>query len=86
MLHNRYMQLTIHSFKEKLAKQNTALVAIYAALVAFCTYSCMYAFRKPFTAATFDELYIWGLKYKDILIIAQLIGYTLSQQICRHKK
>jgi hypothetical protein len=79
MLHNRYMQLTIHSFKEKLAKQNTAIVAIYAALVAFCTYSCMYAFRKPFTAATFDGLSIWGLKYKDILIIAQLIGYTLSK-------
>lgn len=48
-------------------------------MVAFCTYSCMYAFRKPFTAATFDALFVWGLKYKDVLIIAQLIGYTLSK-------
>jgi len=39
----------------------------------------MYAFRKPFTAATFDNLFVWGLKYKDVLIIAQLIGYTLSK-------
>lgn len=48
-------------------------------MVAFCTYSCMYAFRKPFTAATFDTLFVWGLKYKDVLIMAQLIGYTLSK-------
>jgi hypothetical protein len=39
----------------------------------------MYAFRKPFTAATFDSVFVWGLKYKDILIITQLIGYTLSK-------
>ncbi len=52
---------------------------VYAAIVAFCTYSCMYAFRKPFTAATFDDIFVWGLKYKDLLIITQLIGYTLSK-------
>lgn len=39
----------------------------------------MYAFRKPFTAATFDDFYFIGLKYKDALIITQLIGYTLSK-------
>jgi hypothetical protein len=39
----------------------------------------MYAFRKPFTAATFDQIFIWGLKYKDVLVLAQLIGYTLSK-------
>ncbi len=73
------MKMTIPSWKATLAKQPTALVAVYAALVAFCTYSCMYAFRKPFTAATFDGLFIWGFKYKDMLIIAQLIGYTFSK-------
>lgn len=64
--------------KSKLTS-HPALVPIYAALIAFFTYSCMYAFRKPFTAATFDGLYLWGLKYKDVLIITQLIGYTLSK-------
>lgn len=39
----------------------------------------MYAFRKPFTAATFDGIFVWGVKYKDMLIITQLIGYTLSK-------
>lgn len=39
----------------------------------------MYAFRKPFTAATFDSVLFWGLNYKDVLIITQLIGYTISK-------
>ena len=39
----------------------------------------MYAFRKPFTAAGFDSLTVAGIKYKDALIIAQLLGYTLSK-------
>lgn len=39
----------------------------------------MYAFRKPFTAAGFDNLAVAGIKYKDALIIAQLLGYTLSK-------
>lgn len=73
------MNLTNASFKSALSRSHPAAVAVFAALAAFCTYSCMYAFRKPFTAATFDNLYFAGLKYKDILIIAQLVGYTLSK-------
>jgi len=41
----------------------------------------MYAFRKPFTAATFDGLTLFGFDYKIILIITQAIGYTLSKFI-----
>jgi len=73
------MNLTNPSFKSALSRSHPAAVAVFAALAAFCTYSCMYAFRKPFTAATFDGLYYAGLKYKDLLIITQLIGYTLSK-------
>jgi hypothetical protein len=29
----------------------------------------MYAFRKPFTAATFDQQSLWGIDYKIVLII-----------------
>ena len=32
------------------------LFAAYAIVASFSTYFCMYAFRKPFTAATYDEL------------------------------
>ena len=73
------VNFTIPSFRTKLSLANPALLAVYAALTAFFTYSCMYAFRKPFTAATFEGLYVAGLKYKDMLIIAQLLGYTISK-------
>jgi MFS family permease len=71
--------VTIESFKQNLTKSHPALVSVYAALAAFFTYSCMYAFRKPFTAATFENIFVWGLKYKDVLVISQLVGYTLSK-------
>ncbi len=71
--------MTNKNFQTRLAASHPAVVSLFAALVAFCTYSCMYAFRKPFTAATFDNLFIWGLKYKDVLIMTQLVGYTLSK-------
>lgn len=73
------MNLTISSFKKALSESHPAVLSVFAAVAAFATYSCMYAFRKPFTAATFDQLYFLGLKYKDVLVIAQLIGYTLSK-------
>lgn len=52
-----------------------------AATAAFCTYFCMYAFRKPFTAGTFDDQELWGLGLKGVLVIAQLLGYMLSKFI-----
>ena len=47
---------------------------------AFTCYFCMYAFRKPFTAITYDGE-AWGMSYKITLILAQLFGYTLSKFI-----
>ena len=41
----------------------------------------MYAFRKPFTVATFEDLSFAGVDYKIILIIAQVLGYMLSKFI-----
>jgi hypothetical protein len=56
-----------------------ALFVIYAIIASFVTYSCMYAFRKPFAAATFDEMSFFGVDYKILLIVAQVIGYMLSK-------
>jgi Family of unknown function (DUF5690) len=53
--------------------------ALYAALIAFLTYASVYAYRKPFTVATFGELQYWGIRYQTLLIIAQVIGYMLSK-------
>jgi Family of unknown function (DUF5690) len=50
---------------------------------AFCTYFSMYAFRKPFSAATFDTVEGWDfqLDFKIALVIAQVIGYAISKFI-----
>lgn len=73
------MTLTIPAFQSKLARSHWMVTAVFAALVTFGIYSCMYAFRKPFTVATFDGLTFAGVKFKILLVIAQLIGYTLSK-------
>ena len=53
--------------------------SVYAALVSFLAYSCVYAFRKPFTVGNFDDLVFFGLSYQTLLIIAQVLGYMLSK-------
>jgi hypothetical protein len=56
-------------------------LAIWCMAAAFGTYFCMYAFRKPFTAAEFAG-YEWaGVGYKTLLVTAQVLGYTLSKFI-----
>ncbi|MFN7020996.1 MAG: DUF5690 family protein [Phycisphaerales bacterium] len=59
------------------------VVVLYAGSVAFTTYFCMYAFRKPFTAAKFDGLSFLGtqINLKTALVISQIIGYALSKYI-----
>lgn len=64
-----------------LKQTNNSLFSIYAILAAFCTYSCMYAFRKPFAVASFEGISWLGIDYKILLITAQIIGYTLSKFI-----
>ena len=36
---------------------------LWAGGAALLSYSLVYALRKPFTAATFDGLSIWGMDY-----------------------
>ena len=52
-----------------------------ASIAAFGAYFCMYAFRKPFAVATFENLSVLGIDYKILLIIAQVLGYMLSKFI-----
>lgn len=52
------------------------VICILGALI---TYTSMYAFRKPLSAATFEHLTYWGMNYKIIAIISQVIGYTCSK-------
>src|ERR1043165_2421020 len=57
------------------------LCAVWAVSAAFGTYFCMYAFRKPFTAATFDDVSVGGLNFKTLLVMSQVAGYMVSKFI-----
>lgn len=54
---------------------------IWSFSAAFLAYASMYAFRKPFNAATFSNQFVFGLHFKDLLIISQAVGYMLSKFI-----
>ncbi|GAB3941084.1 DUF5690 family protein [Spirosoma harenae] len=61
--------------------RNPTLFVIYGAVVAFCTYACMYAFRRGITAVTFEGMYFAGISYKIWLVTAQVFGYAVSKGI-----
>jgi len=61
--------------------KNKLYTIIHAIIASFGLYFCMYAFRKPFTIATFEAISYWGIDYKILLIIAQVLGYMLSKFI-----
>ncbi|MBA2113632.1 hypothetical protein HOV93_07820 [Planctomycetes bacterium FF15] len=54
-----------------------------AAAAGFLVYFAMYAFRKPFTAATYAGEGLWGsgIELKTTFVIAQIIGYALSKYL-----
>jgi MFS family permease len=53
--------------------------SVTLAIVAFLAYTSVYAYRKPFTVATYDNLVFAGIKYQTLLIICQGLGYMLSK-------
>jgi len=65
--------------QEWMGRQPGWIFALSASLTAFLTYSCMYAFRKPFAVGIFDGLSFFGIDYKIWLITSQVVGYTLSK-------
>ena len=68
---------------QKLRSASPAVFTTFAGLAGFITYFSMYAFRKPFTAASFEGISGWHheLDFKIALVIAQLVGYASSKFI-----
>lgn len=66
---------------KKLLKKSKILLTIWCIIAAFGTYFCMYAFRKPFTTGLYENYELWGVNYKTILIISQVLGYMFSKII-----
>ncbi|MFP6872158.1 MAG: DUF5690 family protein [Verrucomicrobiales bacterium] len=67
--------------KRWLTQARPPLFVAYCIAAAFCTYFCMYAFRKPFGAATFEGLKFLDteINLKTAFVISQIIGYTISK-------
>jgi hypothetical protein len=63
--------------------QTSRLSLALGGLAAFAVYFAMYAFRKPFAAATYIDVAGWhgAIDYKTALLIAQVLGYALSKLI-----
>ena len=61
----------------------TPLFVAYATGVSFSTYFCMYGFRKPFAAATFEGEAFFGsfLELKSAIVISQILGYAISKYV-----
>ena len=73
--------MKIDSLSKNLERVPAPAFSLYCMIAAFGTYFCMYAFRKPFTAATYEGLSVFGIGLKTALIAAQVAGYTLSKFI-----
>ncbi len=62
-----------------LSRRSTAAFSAYAIGAAFTAYFSMYAFRKPFSVATFEGEAMGEVSLKIALVIAQVLGYALSK-------
>lgn len=69
------------ALRRSLARMSPVAFTIVAGFAGFCAYFSMYAFRKPFTAATFEAIPGWhfALDYKIALVLAQVAGYALAK-------
>ena len=59
--------------------RNRIFTIVWAALAAFLTYSFIYAFRKPLSAATFEGMTVFGMSYKVVVIVTYVIGYMSAK-------
>ena len=64
-----------------LSRVPSGLFGVFAGAMAFGVYFSMYAFRKPFSAASFGDVAGVGIDYKSALVIAQVVGYALAKLI-----
>ena len=73
----------MNSLRARLAASSDLTFSLYASTAAFSTYFCMYAFRKPFSAGTFEGLTFLGtaIELKTAFALSQLVGYTLSKYL-----
>src|SRR5947208_6934929 len=67
------------TLRSKLSASPAWVFILYVSFSSFAVYSCMYGFRKPFTAASYDSVRLFGISYKVVLVISQVLGYMCSK-------
>ncbi len=60
------------------ARRSPLFFSAWCLIAAFGAYACMYAFRKPFTSGVYATG-IYSPGFKTWLVLAQVLGYTLSK-------
>lgn len=55
------------------------LFILWAGGAALLSYSLVYALRKPYTAAAFEDMELFNIDYKVVVTIAQIVGYVISK-------
>lgn len=71
----------VERLRSWLARAPAPVFALYGGVMAFGAYFAMYAFRKPFTVASFAHAAPVIVEYKIALVIVQVLGYALSKVI-----
>ena len=72
------IQSKIHHWLERAP---TFWFVVFAISAAFLTYFSMYAFRKPFVVGHYEYSDWFGIDFKVMLILSQVIGYLCSKFI-----
>jgi len=67
------------TLRDRLSASPAWVFIMYVSFSSFVVYSCMYGFRKPFTAASYDSVRLFGISYKVVLVISQVMGYMCSK-------
>jgi hypothetical protein len=58
-------------------------LSVWCVVAAFGTYFCMYAFRKPFTAATYTDVTLWNVGHLLHGLLEEVAGQGLD---ARHEE
>lgn len=75
------LKLNEHPITSWLKQTSSFNFALYASLVSFCLYTCIFALRKTFGVATYEGISYWGVDFKGWMVISQVIGYLISKFI-----
>ena len=72
---------TEHPITSWLKQTSSFNFALYASVISFCLYTCIFALRKTFGVATYEGISYWGVDFKGWMVIAQVLGYLISKFI-----